>query len=340
MLIVAVSNLGISSPSSSLTSLCLPCRAIPHPFGALRLRGPRFQICSFRLLSQPRRISAMPIKSNRFSSVAYRVSSARCHIASGYRDSRPFIAIPCPCFSYLLCSGSTRIDSTPFLLFSRLFASRQRGSVSPLCLSRQGQSNPCQFDSTQIRADHLHSKSGLRTSNPCQFSAACADQCRTCSLPSRSMRHFAVSSLLFVHPVEASQIHCFSAQSTSPRSLLHLAYPSRFVSMPSSRLPSVSVRRHSTRGLSASLRGDSGLRTSLAMPFTSVPLHCLALRFGTPLRSAVSTICLSGLLHAVTTLRIFGIRRSLRSSSRLPSWPSLPSLQPLPSGPPRCGCRR
>lgn len=196
------------------------------------------------------------------------------------------------------------------------------------------------FDANQSRADHLRCKSGLRTSNPCQFSAACADQCRACSLPSRSMRHFAVSSLLFVHPVEASQIHCFSAQSTSPRSLLHLAYPSRFVSMPSSRLPSVSVRRHSTRGLSVSLRGDSGLRTSLAMPFTSVPFHCLALRYGTLLRSAVSTLCLSGLFHAVTTLRIFGIRRSLRPSSQLPSWPSLPSLQPPPSGPPRCGCRR
>lgn len=265
MLSVSVSIRLISFPSFSLASLCFPCWAIPHPFGSLRLRWPRFQFCSFRLLSQLLLISAMPLLANRFSAAPLR---------------------------FVSCLGGT---------------------------------NPLPFDASQIRADHLRCKSGLRTSNPCQFSAACADQCRACSLPFRSMRHFAVSSLLFVHPVEASQIHCFSAQSTSPRSLLHLAYPSRFVSMPSSRLPSVSVRRHSTRGLSVSLRGDSGLRTSLAMPFTSVPFHCLALRYGTLQRSAVSTLCLSGLLHAVTTLRISGIRRSLRPSSRLPSWPSLPS---------------
>lgn len=285
MLSVSVSIRLISIPSFSLASLCFPCWAIPHPFGSLRLRWPRFQFCSFRLLSQLLLISAMPLLANRFSAAPLRFIS---------------------------------------------------------CLSR---TNPSPFDASQIRADHLRCFSSPfdanpLTSKPWQFSAACADQCRACSLPFRSIRHSAVSSLLFVHPVEASQIHCFSAQSTSPRSLLHLAYPSRFVSMPSSRLPSVSVRRHSTRGLSVSLRSDSGLRTSLAMPFTSVPFHCLALRYGTLLRSAVSTLCLSGLFHAVTTLRISGIRRSLRPSSRLPSWPSLPSLQPPPSDPPRCGCRR
>lgn len=271
-----------------------------------------------------------------------------CHSASVRILAPPLALFPIPLVS-------APVPASPYLRHANLGESVLRSAVSYRVSSARFRIRSDQVPSQhlkalsmrlkQSRADHLRCFSSPPDANPLpskpwQFSAACADQCRTCSLPSRSMRHFAVSSLLFVHPVEASQIHCFSAQSTSPRSLLHLAYPSRFVSMPSSRLPSVSVRRHSTRGLSASLRGDSGLRTSLAMPFTSVPLHCLALRFGTPLRSAVSTLCLSGLLHAVTTLRIFGIRRSLLPSSRLPSWPSLPSLQPPPSGPPRCGCRR
>jgi len=300
MLSVAVSIRLISIPSFSLASLGFHCMAVPHPFGSLRLRWPRFQFCSFRLLSQLRRI---------------------------------------PAVLFITC----RVAAAPRRRISCL-----HGSMPSHCISCLSGTNPLPFDANQSRADHLRCFSSPPdanplTSKPWPFSAACADQCRACSLPFRSIRHSAVSSLLFVHPVEALQIHCFSAQSTSPRSLLHLAYPSRFVSMPASRLPSVSVRRHSTRGLSASLRGDSGLRTSSSMRFKSFPFHCLALRYGTLLRSAVSTLCLSGLFHAVTTLRIFGIRRSLRPSSRLPSWlsqPSLPSLLPPPSGPPRCGCRR
>ena len=321
-----------SSPFRSL--LCRfkswPSYAIPHPVRALRLAPPPCLSAALR-----------------FRSVLFHGGSHRIYAIPFLFGS---LRLRWPRFqfcSFRLLSQLLLISAMPLLA--------NRFSAAPLrFISCLGGTNPLPFDASQIRADHLRCKSGLRTSNPCQFSAACADQCRACSLPFRSIRHSAVSSLLFVHPVEASQIHCFSAQSTSPRSLLHLAYPSRFISMPSSRLPSVSVRRHSTRGLSFSLRGDSGLRTSLAWPFSSnpyplplilvlhasVPRSSVAMHIKSDLRSAVSTLCLSGLFHAVTTLRIFGIRRSLRPSSRLPSWPSLPSLQPQPSGPPRCGCRR
>lgn len=133
MLSVAVSIRLISFPSFSLASLCIPGVAIPHPFGSLRLRWPRFQFCSFRLLSQLRRI---------------------------------------PAVLFITC----RVAAAPRRRISCL-----HGSMPSHCISCLSRTNPLPFDASQIRADHLRCKSGLRTSNPCQFSAACADQCRACS---------------------------------------------------------------------------------------------------------------------------------------------------------------
>ena len=124
MLSVSVSIRLISIPSFSLASLGFHCMAVPHPFGSLRLRWPRFQFCSFRLLSQLLLISAMPIWANRFSAAPLR---------------------------FVSCLGGT---------------------------------NPLPFDANQSRADHLRCFSSPfdanpLTSKPWQFSAACADQCRS-----------------------------------------------------------------------------------------------------------------------------------------------------------------
>lgn len=73
-----------------------PCRAIPHLFGSLRLRWPRFQICSFRLLSQPLRSSAMPIWANRFSAPPSHIVSPQLDAISGQIRSCPSISKPCP----------------------------------------------------------------------------------------------------------------------------------------------------------------------------------------------------------------------------------------------------
>lgn len=232
-----------------------PCRTIPHPFGSLRLRWPRFQFCSFRLLSQLLLISAMPIWTNRFSAAPLR---------------------------FVSCLGRT---------------------------------NPLPFDANQSRADHLRCFSSPPdanplTSNPWQFSAACADQCRARSVRFPSAQFGAPPFPRYSSPVLSRRIRAFSSRHKSCRrgSFLFLSHPLRFFYTPvgSSAIRDFSVRRHSTRGLSVSLRGDSGLRTSLAMPFTSVPFRCLADRFESLLRSAVSTLFPSGLIHAVATLRTFG----------------------------------
>lgn len=160
-----------------MASLSLPCRAIPHPFASLRLRWPRFQFCSFRLLSQLLLISAMPIWANRFSAAPLR---------------------------FVSCLGGT---------------------------------NPLPFDANQSRADHLRCFSSPPdanplTSKPWQFSAACADQCRSGSaLCPSALFHtnpYLDASLILVScfstssqirsrhcrscspPVRATRIHCLS----------------------------------------------------------------------------------------------------------------------------------
>lgn len=70
--------------------------AIPFLFGSLRLRWPRFQIGSFRLLSQPRHCSAMPIWANRFSAAPSHIVSPRFDTISSQIRSRPSISKPCP----------------------------------------------------------------------------------------------------------------------------------------------------------------------------------------------------------------------------------------------------
>lgn len=154
---------------------------MPFPFGSLRLRWPRFRFRSFRLLSQLRHSHAMPIWANRF-------SAAPSHILSSLSRAiaKPFHL------------GSTRIDSTPSLLFSRLVASWQRGSVSPLLSSEQVQANPCPFSSSQIRADHLRresnrvcSRQSLVGSAPPAPISAVPDRCASLPLNSALRRFLA-----------------------------------------------------------------------------------------------------------------------------------------------------
>lgn len=188
---------------------------MPCPFGSLRLRWPRFQFCSFRLLSQLRHSSGMPIWANRFS------------------------------------AAPSRYISSP------------------------SRSNPLPFDANQIRADHLRCKSGLRTSNPCQFSTACADQCRACSLPFRSIRHSTVSSLLFVHPVEASQSH---RSSLVRQSDLSCSPPFRFVGIRRAAFP---FHFAVTQGCALPWHGRSALIRIIASPYdsdTAAQRRCHAIR--------------------------------------------------------------
>lgn len=129
--LLSTRSLAIASPSAHFSSFplpfsCLQCDASPFPFGALRLRWPRFQIGSFRLLSQLRHSSAMPIWANRFSAAPSHIVSPRFdalsdpnkagHVfsISGQFRTRPSISKPCPFASNqagLIISASYRVRS-------------------------------------------------------------------------------------------------------------------------------------------------------------------------------------------------------------------------------------
>lgn len=102
--------------------------AIPFLFRSLRLRWPRFQICSFRLLSQLRHSSAMPIWANRFSAAPSHIVSPRLDAISGQIRSRPSISKPCPYDS----NKAGLIASAAFRVRSMRIRSRQSpGSSAP-----------------------------------------------------------------------------------------------------------------------------------------------------------------------------------------------------------------
>ena len=114
MLSVAVSIRLISFPSFSLASLRFPRCSIPHPFGSLRLRWPRFQICSFQLLAQLRRIPAVLF-------IACRVAAAPRRRISCLHGSMPFHCISClggtnplPFDSTQIRADHLRVISCPF----------------------------------------------------------------------------------------------------------------------------------------------------------------------------------------------------------------------------------
>lgn len=166
-----------------------PCRAIPHPFGSLRLRWPRFQICSFRLLSQPLRSSAMPIWANRFSAAPSHIVSPRLDSVSCQIRFRPSISKPCPCDS----NKAGLITSVAFRVLSMRIRSRQSPgrSAPPAPISAVlDLLYAHQLSSTQI---HIWT---LRLfSSPCFSSSS---QIR--SRPRRSCSP----------PVRATRIHCLS----------------------------------------------------------------------------------------------------------------------------------
>lgn len=171
-----------------------PCKAIPHPFGALRLRWPRFQICSFRLLSQPRHSSAMPIWANRFSAAPSHIVSPRLDSVSGQIRFRPSISKPCPCDS----NKAGLITSVAFRVRPMRIRSRQSlGSSTP----------PAPISTVldllyahQLSSTQIHIWTFRLFSSPCFSNSS---QIR--SRPRRSCSP----------PVRATRIHCLSLRCES-----------------------------------------------------------------------------------------------------------------------------
>jgi len=234
----------------------------------LPLVSGRFRLCSalpYQILES--HLQSLPWLLFAFLAGPFRIRSDPC--ASAGLVSNSARSGSCPSFSIPCRLRSTRIDATPSQLLAVLVAAGQRGSMS--------------IRLEQIRSEHLRCfsctcDSKPLTSKPWQFNAACADQYRTCSLPFRSIRHFAVSSLLFVHPVEASRSLCSS--------LLHRSDPS----------------------CAPPFRIKAGRDHSVAIPLDcgqiiAYPLLLLAERFGSHLRSAVAMLYLSSLLHALAGRR-------------------------------------
>ena len=100
--------------------------SVPTPFGSLHLRWPRCRFRSVRLLSQLLHTFAMPIESNRFSSVSYRIASTRCHsrsdkVPSQHRQFCTFHppALLCLILTSPFSSGSSRIRTILLRLGAR-----------------------------------------------------------------------------------------------------------------------------------------------------------------------------------------------------------------------------
>lgn len=209
------------------------CSALPSRFGGIRFDASPWLLIAFH--TQPRLVRSDLCAS------AGRVSNS-AHFAPV--QSQPLLISAMPIWANRFSSAPSRYISSP------------------------SRSNPLPFDANQIRADHLRSKSGLRTSNPCQFSTACVDQCRACSLPFRSIRHSAVSSLLFVHPVEASQSH---RSSLVRQSDLSCSPPFRFVGIRRAAFP---FHFAVTQGCALPWQCHSHQCRFIASPYDTV--HCCA----------------------------------------------------------------
>lgn len=218
----------------SLPCHCQTCLsyAMPCPISALRLASlPCSAISNHLRYSQRRAVSAL-LYSSLSKADHFRCRSCpgasgyaqRCHIKSWNLVSKlcPGSSLPFTaglflfrsdlCASAGLVSSSARFGSCPSFavappcLSGRIGSPHRRrisclhGSMPSHCISCLGRTNPSPFDSTQIRADHLRVISSPfdvkpLTSKPWRFSAACADQCRACSILLRSMRLSAVSFL-------------------------------------------------------------------------------------------------------------------------------------------------
>ena len=237
----------------------------------------------------------MPIWANRF-------SAAPSHILSSLSRAiaKPFHL------------GSTRIDSTPSLLFSRLVASWQRGSVSPLLSSEQVQANPCPFSSSQIRADHLRresnrvcSRQSLVGSAPPAPISTVPDRCASLPLNSALRRFLATP-----RPSCRGASEPFLLGTNHVAAALFSSFLIRFGSSTrqSARLPSVTFRFVGIRRAAfpfhfAETQGCALPWLISSAPISSDPYHFLACRFGSLLRSAVATLFMSGLIHALAGRR-------------------------------------
>lgn len=163
--------------------------AIPFLFRSLRLRWPRFQIGSFRLLSQLRHSSAMPIWANRFSAAPSHIVSPRLDAISGQIRSCPSISKPCPYDS----NKAGLIASAAFRVRSMRIRSRQSpGSSAPPA--------PISAVLDLLYTNQL-SSTQIRIWAHCRVS----HRCLSASSQIRSSPRRCVSP-----PVRATRIHCLS----------------------------------------------------------------------------------------------------------------------------------
>lgn len=109
--------------------------SLPVPFGAFRLRSPRCRICSLTLLSQLLHATAMPIESNRFSSVANLFSTSQGRLASCLHGSMPYRVRSGPVPASQIHGHSTHSKSWLITASSSHFGSLPSFSIPYLSLA-------------------------------------------------------------------------------------------------------------------------------------------------------------------------------------------------------------
>ena len=188
----------------------------------------------------------------------------------------PFRIRSHPCASAGLVSNSARSGSCPSFSLSPPCHSWRIGSQQRHCASSLVSAELIRCHSTQV-------KSGLITSvafrvlsmriRSRQSPGSSAPPAPISAVPVRfpSAQFGTPPFPRYCSPIMSRRLRAIAYRLKSRRrgSFLFLFHPPRFVStqVPSSAIRVFSVRRHSTRGLSVSLRGDSGMRTSLALLF-------------------------------------------------------------------------